>query len=362
MKNQKAGFILLCITLIFFCSCSDQPNSDDIEWVTVKSKPLKLKKDLGYPREIYTIDSLLIIRNHSIGLINYFEIIDLKTNACLVDFGKKGKGPDEFLYPKDLFFNADTTKLLVFDAPKQAISSIDIQKLKQGSVDVSPSRIKTKELGYLLLKNVRSLRDNLYIAEAESEDGRFVIFDNTSRIISISGDYSDNLFLNQKLTPLQKARIQQGEIAINSSCSRVASITYYSDLMEIFSINDHVKRLSLSDVKYPINGQFKGKGPHKTYIKSRKSILGYTSIASTSEFIYCLFSKDTVEKHVKNNSIPQSKVIHVFDWNGNKIRNIELDIAINKLVINEQMNILIGLSFDPNPKLIYIELNICGQY
>ncbi|AUP78668.1 BF3164 family lipoprotein [Flavivirga eckloniae] len=332
-------------------SCSKTYNKDfeiyftEVKTVDLKSDKVRLKYDsetfFSQIPEMIFVDSLLIINDRNPDYT--MKIINLKNNK-VQNFGKKGRGPNEFQIPfSKVSVDKFSKKIYIRNSSNYHIYSID--SLKKG-----------KELNKPLSK-----------FEIKLSDTQFLINTYCKNYI-IGGTYKTPIGLYNIKTKASTEKYEydtggslgnQANFFSHPSKPKVIYIQSNSEIMGIVTIkNDDVERKELSWWKEN-NEQVTEGG--KTHAKSKYSSNNRRSFmsATTSEnYIYILYSGKPVGTTKESyNKARLCDMIYVFDWEGNAIKKYRLDQDVTSIALDEKNNLLYASSYgDGSPYIVKYKL------
>ena len=86
----------------------------------------------------------------------------------------------------------------------------------------------------------------------------------------------------------------------------------------------------------------------------RSNPINYLNVCATENFVYLLYSGKSYEKDRLKAFV--SNKIHVYDWNGEKVKSLALDVDVNEIVVSENDRTMYAIANLPNPVVVKIEL------
>jgi hypothetical protein len=283
-----------------------------------------------------------------IGLYgDHIVMLDLAADSCFYhavgypDFqyscslGKRGNGPREILLPtpfqiyKDRLFLYDGNKGNLFDIDLNGKRNMDLQTKIHFNVNTCVDFVcvddSTVILGDLSGKN------RLLCVTPQSKQG----------ILTLPSEFSEQ-------DAAKQGSIWRSYMDINHTLNRIVLATQFGEVIEIISLNDYsVKRITGKD------------GIPRS---ASRQINGYLDVKWHKNNIYALYSARTEEelkRQSMNNQRPESggDIIQVFDRHGDRIKTYHLDILINGFTIDEENNLLIGISSNTDNPVYVFELD-----
>ena len=86
--------------------------------------------------------------------------------------------------------------------------------------------------------------------------------------------------------------------------------------------------------------------------RDKEGLNGYVDIYATEQFVYALFSG----KKLKDENSKYAKRLRVFNWNGNLIKEYELDIPSSDICVSDDDSRLWTIAINPDTELVYFDL------
>lgn len=359
MKKNKFLYHVIAI-LVFSLSCSNQDAiNDQTEVIITKDsfEPLRissiqptndLEASVLFPSGIYVQDSMLVVveqssRDEIIKLYNVDEL------SLLTSFGAKGEGPDEFsdsptvLQPQLIKKNT----LELYDWSKKRILGVRLDTLinkeeffTSYEFLLPPEVMDAQEAG--------KIGENLYVASGFLSNG-YVAFinENTLEINYIPFDDVEEL---EDVTIQEKKWFFNVWPAINTSHQKIVLGMERFNRVLIYNFDGTLhKNIRFNEYK----PDFKAKREDIPYY--------YTRVFTTEKYIYAAWlgkSVTEIEEQLNRGEAPESE-IHVFDWDGNPVKRLNLEENfVSTFSIDARNNrilIINELSDDFNP--IFFESN-----
>lgn len=326
--------ILYLFLIIIGCSTKEENKLNDYLKKTISIHLEGVKIDLKNNREVLLnqapemtfVDGLLFINDRDPSFV--MKIIDLK-NKTIQNFGKKGKGPDEYQSPySKISMNLLTKELYTVDYGTYRVHDID--SLINNKNSKSLFRLSDSNFGFL-----RSVRYNNYII-GNTIENRFALYDiNSKKVIDKKLEYDKG-----------GAMGNQGSFFVHPSRNKVVKLCYESDAMSIVSFDD--KTIKVNDFSWWKNPHSKQITDNKgrTYdknTKDRKS--SFLTAATSKDYIYALYSGKKLGSTIESiKKATLTNLIYVFDWDGNPVTKYTLDQEVKSIAVDEVNNILYAAS------------------
>ena len=279
-------------------------------------------------------DSFLIMTN--ISGENLFLIFSLPDFKLVKSFGKMGRGPDEFQFPRLIPADTDDCICYIYESANNNISTLNndlsLTKLPFKLADAQTKRMMND-------KQVVSLSPNEFVYAESVKSGK-AIFD-----FKVSPDsvQHKNIF-NLSFSDAYKSWVSYiGDFGVNAEKQRaVYAYKYFKRLVFI----DFEKNTSRTLVFNPDEAKNKkapsGLGP--------ENITYYWGMSAQKDFVYVMYSGRAPVEVLKE----ARKNIHYifvekFDWNGNPVAKYKLD-RWGYFCADEQRNKLyVASTYDAEP-------------
>jgi hypothetical protein len=334
------------LMLIAFSSCKEnQSTKNQVSYVknittsTLVGDSIPMN-NIYEAHKLIALDTLLIITSFNGDY--FFHIYNINTFKLIKEFGKKGRGPDEFLAPRitmqRLDNNLDGSDLLIFDEGRKTISSINILYILLNKED----GIKTRELPKQMvsISDIIFMNDSIafYAPSGNENLGRFSIyhFSTTERtFIPYLPDLGFKVHANN-LYPIYAT----SSACVNESKKRFVAIPVLLGELDFFDFSgNYIKSTIIERVNEIKNAKYE-----KMIFQTPGVGYYITDLQSVNDKIYALFTTKKFP-NLKNKSISE---IYVFDWDGNPIEKYVLDREINSFAYDSSNNRFIGYSTNNN--------------
>lgn len=326
--------IFLCFIVSISCKNSRVYKNQikyvkNIETINLEGQSINIK-NIFEPNSIVIKDSFLIILDSKSEYC--FHIFNANTFKPVAQFGRKGRGPDEFMDPVIINEVVNTYSperyISVFDRVRRRLSYIYLSELL-GTFDY---KIKSELLPTEMLKvsNIIFKNDStaLYIPHEEGNPGRFSIY-----------NFKNESLVYTPYLPTLGFKVHQNNLypiyATSSFCTNKSK----NKFVAIPALLGELDFYTLS-----------GKYIHTTVIERRQEIRNaknaellfnipgvyyyFSNLVSVDDQIYALILR---KEYPEFSSVSNSN-IYVFDWDGNPLVCFSLDREISHM------------AYDPNSK------------
>ena len=349
-------FINLYHIIIFlsFLGCTNQKSGmpEFKEKREIKGKIVNLDNVfLGNPKQLLFSDKYFIIVDNTES--NFVKVINLNSKELVAEFGKKGRGPNEINYMGNAWINDFENSIEIFDINNKVINclSLDsINKLDLKFAEKIAIKPPPKELGTIIYSRICRLSDSLFIASGLLENGRFALFNNSGEYLKAFDDFD---FYGEEFSPfsnVEKGIALQGAFTGKQLYGKFAFATSKSACIQVYKTNGQ-------DVEVVKKANYYIAPPKKisnTIATSSEIPLAFIDITSSEDHIFVLYSGKSIAQD--NLNAENCNTILVYDWEGNPIEKIEIDISVSRISYNKESNEIIGLGALPEPRIISFAL------
>ena len=345
-------FALVPALVIILFSCSTR-EPEECRTISIECQQVLKEVELQYPYRLHIIDDHLLIENND-RMEPFFETYDILSGKKLNEFGSRGNGPGEFISRGSTFFSSDFDKLFIYEPIRNYIFYLD----KDDLYLPHPQLKVFQEIDlHGFFATTVCLLDSFFVVQGLSREFNRLQFHpipdgNEFR----RGAYPEELVQGntEGIDRFRKELTIQGPIRSNNKLKRLVSAYYYSDLVEVYDLNED-RVIGSSDLTQPILRIFSGNRPNDIARISREAKIGYFGITLVKDWIYCLYSKTSVNEIVKSGSFPHSGQIHVYDWDAKLVAKIVLDKPVYSIAWDEKRNEILGLRSTPKFEIVKFE-------
>lgn len=351
MKNENFIYYILTILLVGctgsektrYADCSTFSWKDVGNEIKLEGYELNLSDILTRPMRISISDSTLILLNNDNEKM--IQLIDLNNEKEIGCYGSFGSGPTDmisprYVYKKDSVLSIYDSGLLRFN--QYIIAGDSILKLKNSIQYTS------------FFEDVFILSDSILVASVLDLRLKKISFFQRDSLLNTIGDYpstKDNTFSSEGLAQMEGF---SSSFAWNCSKKKIAVAYKLTDLIEIYDENGILEsRTHGPDIFYPSKIVKNIGNTQKVTANIGEERDAYFSPIATSKEIYVLYSGRFYRPGEKNYLLDR---LFVFDWDGNLLRQYKLDIPIFRFVIDENKQILYGITDSPEFRIVRFNL------
>ncbi|MBB4635845.1 BF3164 family lipoprotein [Longimicrobium terrae] len=311
--------------------------------VKVNSRVFASGSFLGMPgRMLVSGDYLLVLDGATDSAVH---VISTRDGHRVRSIGRRGKGPGEFEGARSFAVRSAGDPPWVFDISLGRLTQVD------PATPFHPASARTLLLaGEVLPVQPLWLNDTLLVSPNFSDRGRLTFFNSEGKFLRGAGTLP-----SAPGTPpsvLQQAWV--GGMTASRSRGLLAIATFYADQLEIFRNDGTLVRKVRGPFHFDPQYTVANAGGMLTMSSGDAMRIGYSSVVSTDEYIYAVFSGRTREGFGPSSSF--GRYIHVFDWDGELVKVLELDTAVLSLALSADHRTLYASRHEPEPAILTFQI------
>lgn len=346
--NTKGCLILipLLIGMLFSCSSKQYDGITYFDWDDFP-EPMFLEGDsvefddiLMKPTRIAIVDSFILMKNSNVE--RFFHIYNLKTKQKVGERIPFGIGPDEMLDPMWVFM--PDSCLGVFDRNKK---KMHIYSKSQFLNSDKTFPIRQFVFDELLINPIFISGKGVVSSTLESEDNKFVIVGLDGEKIAYFGEFPEYY---KDMTVLEKNIALMGDMAVKPDFSRWVMSHKATDMIEIYDNNLNL----LKRIQGPDNILPELREMSEGIRRSSDSRECYFFPVVTDDYVYVLYDGRVYDVESPTRYL-RNKLL-VFDWEGNPVKYYQLSKPIFHFDIDEEQQMLYGLTDSPEFHVISYSL------
>jgi hypothetical protein len=292
------------------CTPSNKQGTD-----TDATEVTDLKSDSIFINEIIDIHDLISVDNQ---IIIQTSVVDTLFYSYLLPefqayymFGRRGQGPDEYLYPR--LATDGKKKLYLYDNAKKKFVEFVLSEKK--FVVVNTLDVNT----HMLVDKMLTINDSLFCAkESNPNEIKFTIFSIENNKFEKISEY--------KIESNLKGETSEKDFLITNNNERMATFYIHKKQIRLYQLNEKKK----------IKETFTLLATRK----ENKNIFHYSDLCCTSQYIFALyqgFDPDLLKSGDRS-------TIEIYNWEGKLIKTLKADRIINRIIVNENINCVYGIS------------------
>ena len=309
------------LQVFLFLGCKTGTDSLFPNTISLKGKMLSVGDSLGWVNSIEAIDGYLIFTDEQEQTL--YTILKPDLPYCF-HFGRVGQGPGEMLRGSGVMMIRNGY-LTLSDGYKLYQHSLDSL---YSSIDhpIQTPNFERKDA----MVWVTDLADSLFVATGTFPNGkRFKFLDNKGTPLAYVGDYplEEHTNLPYYIVGMSFLSMTTGHPTVN----RFALGTQYGgvlDVLEWEKSDFSIKRIGgICEFKPRLTSTDYMGTPN--FAPDAQTRWGYFDLDSDESYIYALYSG----KFVREENSRTGNVVHVFDWEGMPVCQINLDMRIIRIAV-----------------------------
>jgi len=293
------------------------------------------------PRDLIMVDSFLVILNPCYDPI--FQILNTKSGEIKL-FGKKGKGPNEFINVLNLTNDIRKGIFYILDVGKKEIFYLSPSKLfSNQSPIINKTKLPDK---YNITGDLFYFRKTWIGTDLSGKSSMFFINETTGQEKEIG--FLPNV---RPVYPEQtRSYLYRANAKIDAQKGKILTALNYFPIIRIINSTGDIEKEFITQENYldPVLNKNKG-------FPVGTTPLYYFDVESTENSIFVLNANCT-QQDLQNNDFSKSQ-IDVFNWKGNLQTTIKSNTPIGNFTLDPEENKIYALSIN-SPEVIIIEMQI----
>lgn len=336
-------WLYVCVIMCLVLSCANEVTYEAPQFAKKNPQAVKVLNDeymFKYGDVPMVVDSLLVMSTGNND--NNIAVFNRHTGNLVLEFGRKGSGPNELVRPTAISVDKMNRLLYVCDWGKRALLQYDLLAIPEGRISEYNSIKMSEE--FVRTSLVRFLRDSLFYAPAVK--GSRMLIGTPSEVQSlISSDIpDDNKFPTQE--DWYNYMNLQSVTAVRPDGRFLAAGSALGGILEVFDL-DSRKRVVLKRFYEPI---FEQKG--HVFRPIPETIGGFAYLAATDKYLYATL-------HGKVNPTSMPTAICKFDWKGNPVAQYDCgNYAITSFTVTDDDEIIYAIAVGDEGEQILLEIKL----
>lgn len=334
------------IGLLFFLvlfSCSTDNTQDSQRTIDCTHRILVHSDSciLGQPFLIALSDSILTVVDQNNEKMLY--LFNAVSGKALGGYVNRGQGPDEY-YSISALRNWKNG-LFFYDINKRVLAEIQFKD----SISVVPKFNLGKDVHF----SFAPLNDDAFIASGLYQEGRFCLLKDSGMKKEYFVDYPSRDEAEKTVTNQIKAQAYSGNLVVHPSGNQFMFCTRNADMLSFYTYkNDEIlltKGINKTFPDYKYDNETKRFSGFSAY-----SPVGYLYACGTEKNVYLLYSGKSYAEAGERAFL--SSRIDVYNWEGEKVKTLMLDIPIKSMVVSEDDKTVYAISMNPEPQIVTFNL------
>lgn len=332
MKNKIVIGVSFVALIVSACQRTEtmrkfSPEKEET-WVHAMQLPLEVSGVFN-PLYLKVSDSvLLIVEDSGEPLIKVLNA----EGELLEAWGKKGRGPEEFLQiaSVDLLPSGQTLCSGIYDASRKRYMEVS------GVADSASRCVKEVWSSDKNFDMVGRLSGDCYVGSVVFDSSRFYLLDSFGRIKDRIANFPPK---PDGIPLLSHSMASSGVLAVAPHDPIFASCVAYDGGVDVCEVRngkiEPLWRFSQFDMDYDILPEY-----HNTPTPNSHSRTGYVALCFSSNYLYALYSgRKTLDEDSE-----LCDEIHLFDYRGRQCKRYRLDRKIYELGVDKNDRRLFGLT------------------
>ncbi|MBD1432864.1 hypothetical protein H8B06_08515 [Sphingobacterium sp. DN00404] len=297
---------------------------------------------LRYPFRVRLQDDVLYVMDiHTAAY--YIHLFDYKTMQHKGSLAHRGEAPQEFLSTENIRID-EQGDVWTLDANKSKIVHLMKEEVEQSrQINLDKDLIRTLDFD--------RLNDSVFIVPDYTGQHRITF-------VNAQGDILKHAFqiptFTEKQSTVVLAQAWRSFISYNPQLGILGMATQLGQVLEIYDLKqDTVIKIIGQETGAP---QFVNRGGYAV----PTGIMGYSDIHVGQKYIYALFwgsSFEAIRKRPDDHK-EGGRFVHVFDLQGNPVRQYQLDRHLTGFHIDEEQGMMIGLDVNSNQPVVEYVFNL----
>ena len=350
------SFTFLAVTLLFTC-CGGKneksgfkkpvfPVKENAEFTVITDELI----GINVINDLFCGDNWICIYAYDAENQCYMHLFD-KSGEKLFSALKKGRGPNEVMFPATTSFNSKSATLDIFDAiaSKNITVHIDSLLLSDGKKGISS------------INELDSYPEKIKVWPGHRLEGRAERKDGQKRL-TLLNDFGDTLSTydsfpeieNKDLLPRLYTFFSGFELSPDHT--KLATTSCGGEILETFSLGEEITSIATGYFIEPdvnIEGAF-------PYFDNERTILGFSDLFVDNSLIYTAHDGKTLAlSDIKDKRSLFSRIA-IYDWNCNPVKEIQTDYRIERICVESDSDKMFAVvrDNDSSTYLAHIKLNI----
>lgn len=340
------------VVLLLSMACAPKKDKSD-PTIDFSNETNLMSKRLLSSESIFRAETMMLIQDylivHDIGLNYIYKIIDIDSDRYLKEFGKLGEAPNELDLP--VFMNRvgiEGNRIGINEASKQTFHEYSIDDILN-SIKEPQVLLSTRKFDYGHIR-VAQIHSDLFVGYGFYEKPYTLNLGN--RRIENIGNFPFQSQLNKFSFPTL-VMAYQPRLFKNPKKPLIVSSSVFSFNLDFLKISEKGQLEIYKKLHFwPPDFKDESEGNEASAAIKKENRFGNISTTVSGEFVYILFQDKPweFEYPLKSNRIL------VYDWEGNAVKIINLDVELNYIAVHEDDKYLIGYVDDGKANLYKFDL------
>ena len=304
---------------------------------------------LALPYKAAVVDQYLVVID--LGADSVLHIIDRMNGTLVRSFGRRGEGPGEFKGIWSLDRSPEHRfGLWVFDIGLLRTTYLDVKHVLGDS-----TRYRVRSVNFVseaaMTGPVRTA-DGRFLSLGFYTQGRLGVFNAEGVQDTILGELPP---ASEKIRPSDRQHAFQATLAIHPRRHLLAAVLRHGSQLEIYHNDGSLLKRVDGPLPIQIETNIDFSGRLSGFRLTDHSRYGYVDAVASDRFIFALFSGRLLGAFRARATF--GRYVHVFDWQGQLKRVLELDRDAIAIAVDSETTALYSVIHDPQPAILRYSLN-----
>lgn len=334
-------FLATCL-LVLLSSCSTKKEQKEVVVQSLKHELLMGDEYLiGRVSDMTLMnDSIPVVIN--VGSDKMFQVLD-HSQKKLIEVGNVGQGPDDFLLSFGLLPSAEN-----------AFSASDVNRRRFSTVYLNPEddswrvehHFKYDSIMHIYIKPIAN---NRYVATGIYDDCHLMLLDEKGTPLKGFGEWPYQDEQERKVPGKIRASVYQGKLEVGPSKDKLVFAVTSGDMLYFYRIlpNGELELISKQENAY-------AHYDHSSGAHYGTALHHHLDACTTEDYVYTLYSGRSLKEH--GMSCFQGNLIRVYDWKGNLVKKLQLDIDVKQMAVSMDNRKIYAIADLPDPVLVVFDL------
>ena len=354
MHVRPRGALLL-IALLAAAACVDRGGPDDgvaeapEDTVALSAVAVDTSDQLAAPTAIALVGRHLVVLD---GMADSaVRVLDAETGALVRSFGRKGRGPGEFVAPWAVVpVPGREREFWVYDMDLARLTRVDLA----GSFAVADRN----RWPALLLHSASNLNSPVWVSDSLllspgifTERGRLAQMDGRGNLLRFVGEPPPGA---ANVPMIVRQHAYTGKASFSPERGLVVLGADHADRIEVYRPDGTLVRRWHGPANFEPAYTVARAGGTPVFAGSDALRFGYVDVAATPRHIYALYSGHT--RPERPGKARFGRTVHVYDWSGGLRRVLRLDVETLAIAVSRDEKTLFASVFEPEPAIVRFRL------
>ena len=342
---MKIVHFLYSLFLLVFISCHSTDRKEEVPELSLQHEVFSGEElMIGNIRTMALVsDSTLVFVNKQSDVL--FQVVDCKSKIWM-ELGSHGQGPDDFLMPTSLKGYSDN-RFSFWDINRKRYSSVTFSLETSNVLFGHHFTSDDSFLHYEILPII----GNHFVSSGIYENHRLMVLDEMGRIMKGFGEIPARDVHEENISGNIRSEVYQGKMAVSPSGKKVVHALLRSDIISFYEVT--------SDGELQLTSENIGSYPEYSYDTGAMKLtapIHHIDVSATEKYVYVLYSGRNYQ-NLKDRAFLSDRV-DVYDWNGQLIKHLKLDVDIKLMCVTEDDRKIYAITYLPDPTIVSFSLDI----